>query len=119
MVAGITTIGIILGLIIGIPLGLIVAVNVTWNEGVETTVTGTVQLHILSYDKVWKMDFTDIELRTYSGDTHHVRLFGHIDLEYRHTYRIRYTRRDYWAHIKIVKVPLEITELEGNNSAVF
>ena len=96
-----------------IPLGLVIGSNIAWVEGVETTVTGTVQLHMLKYNKFWNMEYTDCELRTYSGDTHHVSLIGHINLEYQKTYTITYVKTDYWAHLYIVNVPVNITEIQG------
>ncbi len=57
--------------------------------GREVTVTGTVQLHQLQ-DVWWIGKNTDVELRTYSGDTHHVELLGHYDFELYKVYTINF-----------------------------
>jgi hypothetical protein len=88
----------------------IIAINIAWCEGVETTVTGTVQLHMLKYNKFLGMEYTDMEMRTYSGDTHHVSLLGHVtDLEYGKAYTIHYKVVDYWGHVITANQLLEIT----------
>ncbi|MHC4748450.1 MAG: hypothetical protein ACYTFW_01115 [Planctomycetota bacterium] len=99
--------------IIAIAVYSLVAIpNIVFLEGVETTVTGTVQLHRLRYDRLFDYEYTDMELRTYSGDTHHVTLFGHHpEIEFQKTYRITFVIRDHWAHWKLVNEALIIEEL--------
>ncbi len=57
--------------------------------GREVTVTGTVQLHTLSDDWIIGKN-TDLELRTYSGDTHHVEVLGHHHFELYKAYKITF-----------------------------
>ena len=113
---GLSWVLIIIGIVMLIAVGfwgLIAGVNIALSEGVETTITGTIQLHQLKYDKVWNRKYTDCEMRTYSGDTHHICLLGHINLEYGKTYTITYVVRDYWGHISLVNEVVEIVELDG------
>ena len=100
------------GIIISVVLGIYAVTNILLCEGVETTVTGTIQLHQMKYNKVLNMEYTDMEMRTYSGDTHHIRLYGHHpELEYGKTYRIKFQRVNYWAHIILVNEVVEIVEI--------
>lgn len=80
-------------------------------EGIRTTLTGSIQLHKMSYDPVLRMEYTDCEMRTYSGDTHHIQLIGHVELTYGKTYRITYVKENYWAHLIIVNRAINITEM--------
>jgi len=57
--------------------------------GREVTVTGTVQLHRLCDDWIIGKN-TDIELRTFSGDTHHVELLGHHNFDLHAVYTITF-----------------------------
>lgn len=99
-------------LCISIPLIIIAGTNIAWREGVETTVTGTVQLHILRYNKLINMHYTDMELRTYSGDTHHVGLVNHWDFEMFATYTVRYRIVNYWWHVITVNEVVEIIKMD-------
>ena len=101
----------VINLIVFGSIGFIMVWNISWAIGVETEVTGTIQLHILRYDKFWNMKFTDCELRTYSGDTHHVRLLGHWELEFEHTYRIRTVTVNYWGYLNLVQEVVNIEEI--------
>jgi len=103
-------IAVIVGLCTGIPLVWAGAANAAWFEGVETVTTGTVVLHQLRYDKFWNMKYTDLEIRTYSGDTHHVRFLGHTDLEHETAYRITTRSVNYWGHLYIVQEIVKIEE---------
>jgi len=116
---GLTTFGLCLiilafaGLMFLIALGCVAGINIAWIEGVETTVTGTIQLHQLKYSKFWNMEYTKVEMRTYSGDTHHVSLLGHVDLKFRETYTIKYVVQDYWGHIKLMNRAISIEEVSS------
>ena len=113
IVIGLLVILAVIALIFVIVWGVVALINVTTMEGVVTTVTGSVQLHQLSHNKFLRMDVTDIELRTYSGDTHHVALRGHITgLEYGKTYRITWVKVDYFGHLFLTNDLIEIVELE-------
>lgn len=98
--------------VIGGPYLIFAWYNIAFVEGVETTVTGSIQLHQLKYSRFWRLDYTNCEMRTYSGDTHHIELRGHIELEYGKTYRITFVARNYWLHLKLVNEAVTITQLE-------
>jgi len=89
----------IMVLIIVIPLMTLNGfVNWTREEGYEITITGTVQIHQLEYNKWFKYKYTNVELLTYSGDEYNLPLLGHIELEFGKTYRITYTRISPFGH---------------------
>ena len=94
-------------------ISIVVVVNVAYIEGVEKTVTGTVQLHLLKYNKVLDMKYTECELRTYSGDTHHVIFLGHIELDLHQAYRMKIRYVNYWGHILIANKLMELVQVEG------
>ena len=91
--------------------GLVALINISYEEGVEKTITGTIQLHQLCYDKFWNLEYTNCEMLTYSGDTHHIELKNHIEFECGKTYRITFKTVDYWGHIKLVNEVVSITRL--------
>lgn len=66
--------------------------NWSREEGYEVTITGTVQIHQLEYNKWFKYKYTKVELLTYSGEDYDLELLGHIELEFGSAYRITYTR---------------------------
>jgi len=72
--------------------------NWSREEGYEITITGTVQIHQLEYNKWFKYKYTNVELLTYSGDEYDLPLLGHIELEFGKTYRITYTRTSPLGH---------------------
>ena len=78
--------------------GVLGLYNLFAEEGVEVTYTGTVQLIRHDHDKIFNYDYTNIELLTYSGDTHHLELLGHVDLEFGKTYKITYVRTSRMGH---------------------
>lgn len=82
--------------------------------GRKVTITGTIQLHQLQDDWVIGKN-TDMELRTYSGDTHHVELLGHHEFELYKTYRITFKWVVLWGgYIKTGKL-LKVEELEASS----
>ena len=99
----------------GVIMGTIAGLNIAYSEGIQTTVTGSIQLHQLKYSRFWNLEYTDVEMRTYSGDTHHLTLKGHVDLEYGSTYTITFECQNYWAHLKLVDKPVNITKIPNPN----
>lgn len=105
----IAIVGLILLCIFIVPIINIIAV-----EGVEVTVTGSIQLVVLDHSKLFGYDYTVIEMLTYSGDTHHLELLGHVtDLEYGKTYRVTYVRIPVAMHYIIKGRVTNIVELDG------
>ena len=105
----VSMVGLVLLCIFFVPIFNIVAV-----EGVEVTVTGSIQLVILDHSKLFGYDYTKIEMLTYSGDTHHLELLGHVtDLEYGKTYRVTYVRVPVAMHYIIKGRVTNIVELDG------
>ena len=105
-------------IIVIVPLGVclttVACLNYAYIEGVETTVTGTVQLHILGYHKIIDKHYTNMELRTYSGDTHHVSLLDHHpEFELHKAYTITYVTVNYWNHIIIANELVSTVEKGG------
>uniref|UniRef100_A0A6M3LXC6 Uncharacterized protein n=1 Tax=viral metagenome TaxID=1070528 RepID=A0A6M3LXC6_9ZZZZ len=85
-----TLLGVCLTLII---LGVVnAAANILISEGYPVTITGTVQIHVLSYNKVFNYEYTKIELLTFSGGDYELNMLGHVEMEFGRTYRITYTR---------------------------
>lgn len=84
--------------------------NIAFVEGVPRTVEGRVQLLEHRYNKLWRYDWTFIEVQTFSGDTHHYTFLEHIDLNFGVAYRIRFTRRSLFGHH--INMYNEVLELE-------
>ena len=59
-------------ILLGVCLTLIIfgvvnaAANILISEGYPVTITGTVQIHVLSYNKIFNFEYTKIELLTFS-----------------------------------------------------
>ena len=68
------------------------APNILIWEGYPVTITGTVQIHVLSYNKIFNFEYTKIELLTFSGEDYELDMLGHVEMEFGRTYRITYTR---------------------------
>ncbi len=47
-----------------------------------------------TYASFWDYEWTDVEVLTYSGDSHHIYFWGHVDFELRTNYHI-HTVKDY------------------------
>jgi hypothetical protein len=106
----------VLFLIFAVPtvaiIGGVIAAQTAWVIGVEETITGTVQLHRLRYDKFWKVNFTEMELRTFSGDTHHLVLYGHWpQLENGNRYRITFVIKNLWGNLFLINHVVSVEEL--------
>lgn len=90
--------------------------NISFEEGYEITIEGTVQLHRMEYEKGpwWNYPYTAMELRTFSGDTHHLELYGHVPLMHGQLYRITYIRiSPLGHHIFLIGKVIEIEEIGG------
>ena len=102
---------IILFTIIG---GIHALINVTRFEGYPVTVTGTILLHTLEYNKQFNYKYTEIELQTYTGQAEVMYLFDHVELDVGKTYRITYTRKSPLGfHLNLYAEILEIQEVVG------
>uniref|UniRef100_A0A6M3MB75 Uncharacterized protein n=1 Tax=viral metagenome TaxID=1070528 RepID=A0A6M3MB75_9ZZZZ len=68
------------------------AANILMWEGYPVTITGTVQIHVLSYNKIFNFEYTKVELLTFSGEDYELNMLDHVEMEFGRTYRITYTR---------------------------
>ena len=80
-------------------------------NGREVTITGTVQLHQLQDNWVIGKN-TDLELRTYSGDTHHVEVLGHHEFELYKAYRITFKWKALWGGYVLTGKLVSVEELD-------
>ena len=59
-----------------------------YTNGIPRTHTGHIIYISHRYNKLYNYDWTDVEVLTYSGDTHHIQFWGHPEFEMDTTYRI-------------------------------
>ena len=64
----------------GVALG-IETMFATYNDGIPKTHNGHVIYVAHHYNKFRDYEWTDVEILTYSGDSHHIYFWGHVDLE--------------------------------------
>ena len=63
-----------------------------YNQGIPATHQGSVIYIQHRYDKWNNIEWTEVEMLTFSGDTHHVHFWGHVDLETGISYKIHTVR---------------------------
>ena len=76
-------------------MGLINASALYWtwyNQGIPATHQGSVIYVQHKYNKWNDYEWTDVEMLTYSGDTHHVQFWDHVDFEIGTSYKIHTVR---------------------------
>lgn len=59
-----------------------------YNDGIPKTHNGHVIYIAHHYNKFRDYNWTDVEILTYSGDSHHVYFWGHVDLELSTNYHL-------------------------------
>ena len=82
--------GIIL-LVCGVLYGVFICIDTVhslYTNGIPRTHKGHIIYISHRYNKFYNYDWTDVEVLTYSGDTHHIQFWGHPEFEMDTTYRI-------------------------------
>lgn len=69
-------------------------ISVSWYQGIPSEHVGSVIYIRHQYNKWYDYNWTDVEMLTYSGDTHHVQFWDHPELEIGVSYEI-HVIRDY------------------------
>ena len=57
-------------------------------NGIPRTHNGHIIYVSHRYDKLYDYDWTDVEVLTYSGDSHHIYFWGHVDFDLNTNYHI-------------------------------
>lgn len=95
-------------------IGIVDTAHALYINGIPQVHNGHIIYVSHRYDKWYKYEWTDIEILTYSGDSHHMKFWGHPEFSLNTNYHIHIELRSkFFFNVLPMWVTLnEITELE-------